>query len=126
MIRFRPRKPGSIWSEVNTRRAGELIRLGAMQPAGLKAFEVRDQEKTRQYSYEERSRPLDEEYEKQFRANEKAWEYFEAQPAYYRRTANWWIMSAKREDTRQKRLANLIEGSENGERVAEITGEARA
>jgi uncharacterized protein YdeI (YjbR/CyaY-like superfamily) len=118
--RFSPRRPGSIWSEINIKRAGELSRLGLMQPSGLEAFEKRDPEKSKQYSYEERSRPLDAAYEERFRANEKAWEFFRVQPPSYRKAATWWVMSAKREETRLKRLATLIDDSENGRRLGSL------
>ncbi len=97
-----------------------------MQPTGLREFDGRDQEKSKLYSYEERARQLDDVYEQQFRANEKAWGFFEAQPPGYRKTASWWVMSAKREETRQKRLAVLIQGSESGKRLPEVTGEGRS
>ena len=88
-----------------------------MRPAGLAAFEQRDPEKTKQYSYEARSRGLDPVLEKDFRANRRAWAFFEAQPPSYRRVSSWWVMSAKKEETRQKRLATLIELSAKGERL---------
>ncbi|MCC7451517.1 MAG: YdeI/OmpD-associated family protein [Anaerolineae bacterium] len=121
MNRFTPRKPRSIWSQVNTARAEELIRLGLMQPAGLKAFETRDQEKARQYSYEARNRPLDAQYEQQFRANQQAWDFFQAQAPSYQRAANWWVMSAKKEETRLRRLVTLIGDSAKGQRLAAVT-----
>lgn len=114
-IRFTPRKRGSVWSEVNTKRTLELIKQGLMRPAGLAAFEIRDAEKTKQqYSCEIRSRPLDEAYETEFRANVAAWTYWEAQPPHYRRGSTHWVMSAKQESTRQKRLATLVADSEAG------------
>jgi uncharacterized protein YdeI (YjbR/CyaY-like superfamily) len=113
-IRFTPRRRGSTWSLVNTRRALELIEQGLMQPAGLAAFEARDEARTAEYSYENRPQGLDEPYEAQFRDNPAAWAYWEAQPAHYRRGAAHWVMSAKREETRQKRLATLIEDSAAG------------
>jgi uncharacterized protein YdeI (YjbR/CyaY-like superfamily) len=120
--RFTPRKPGSNWSMVNIKRVGELSDLGLMEPPGLKAFAARDEAKSRQYSYEERSRKLDDAYEEQFRANESAWTFFQAQPPGYRKTASWWVMSAKREETRRRRLATLISESEQGRRLAAVTG----
>jgi uncharacterized protein YdeI (YjbR/CyaY-like superfamily) len=120
--RFTPRKPGSIWSMVNIKRAGELIEAGLMQPSGLKAFGERDEKKSKLYSYEERVRKLDDAYEEQFRVNKEAWDFFQAQPPGYQRSAAWWIMSAKREETRLKRLAALIAGSQKGQRLVEITG----
>lgn len=118
VIRFSPRRRGSIWSEVNTRRARELIEMGRMEPAGLRAFEARDPERTRAYSFEQRSTArLTEDDEAHFRANRVAWEFFQSQPPGYRRTALWWVMSAKREATRQRRLRQLIADCEAGRRI---------
>jgi uncharacterized protein YdeI (YjbR/CyaY-like superfamily) len=124
-IRFTPRRPGSNWSEINIRRAGELIELGLMQPAGLAAFAARDEEKSRQYAYEARRQPLADEYEAQLRDNKAAWDFWEAQPPSYRQAATHWVMSAKREETRQKRLATLIADSEAGRRLAMLARENR-
>ena len=115
--RFTPRKLKSFWSAVNIKRVGELERLGRMMPQGLKAFAGRDEQKAMQYSYERSACKLEGRYEKQFRGNAKAWEFFQAQPPGYRRTATWWVISAKREETRAKRLATLIETSEQGHRL---------
>jgi uncharacterized protein YdeI (YjbR/CyaY-like superfamily) len=98
-VRFTPRRKSSLWSEVNTRRAGELIKLGLMQAAGLKAFEERDKAKTRFYSYESRSRGLSPELEKVFQQRREAWEFFAAQPPSYQETISFWVTSAKREET---------------------------
>lgn len=117
--RFTPRKRSSNWSAVNIKRVEELTQLGLMRPAGLKAFEERADAKSGIYSYEQRaSAELGEEYEQQFRANPKAWDYFQSRPAGYRKTATWWVVSAKREETRLKRLATLIEDSENHQPIA--------
>jgi uncharacterized protein YdeI (YjbR/CyaY-like superfamily) len=113
-IRMTPRKPGSYWSEVNTKRANELIAEGRMTAVGLAEFERRDVEKTKEYSYEARTRGLDAPYEKRFKANKKAWAHFEAQPPGYRKTASWWVMSAKREETRWSRLETLFVESAQG------------
>lgn len=116
--RFTPRKPGSNWSEKNINRVGELISEGLMHPAGLKAFEERTAAKSGVYSYEQRKEArLSDAQEEQFRANPKAWDYFQAQPPSYRQTAVWWVVSAKKEETRLKRLATLIEDSENGRAI---------
>jgi uncharacterized protein YdeI (YjbR/CyaY-like superfamily) len=120
MIRFTPRKPDSQWSMVNIKRAHELSQQGLMHPIGLKAFEARDEEKSKQYSYEARSRGLDAAYEKRLTENEKAWAFFQAQPLSYQRVASWWVMSAKKEGTRLKRLATLIEDSAQGRRVSAV------
>jgi uncharacterized protein YdeI (YjbR/CyaY-like superfamily) len=115
-IRFTPRKPGSIWSGVNIQRAGELIAEGRMKPAGLKAFEARDEKKSRVYSYEAtQTTPLGAAEEKAFRANRKAWAYWEAQRPSYRKSVSHWVMFAKKEETRTRRLQLLIDSSERGE-----------
>ena len=119
-IRFTPRKAGSIWSAVNIKRVGELSQLGRMQPEGLKAFEKRVEKKSGLYSYENAAE-LDEAYEQQFRANKKAWDFFQARPASYRRAAIWWVVTAKKEETKLKRLATLIEDSEHGRTIAPLT-----
>jgi len=120
-IRFTPRTPRSTWSVVNTDRMRELIAAGLVAPAGLVAFERRDEERSRQYSYEARTRPLDSAYERELRANARAWEFFDAQPPSYRRLAAWWIMSAKQEATRRRRLATLVDCSAAGTRIPGLT-----
>lgn len=116
--RFTPRKPNSIWSLVNIKRVSELSELGLMQPAGFKAYNERDQNKTGQYSHEQDNRMLDDLYESQLRANKRAWDFFQVQPPWYQKAAKWWIMSAKKEETRLKRLAILIEDSEQARKLA--------
>jgi len=116
-VRFTPRKPDSIWSAVNTRRVAELIKQQRMQQAGLAAFNSRDVEKSKQYSYERSNCRLDAAHEKRFRAKPKAWKFFCAQATWYRRTTTWWVISAKREETRLKRLTTLINDSEKGRRI---------
>jgi uncharacterized protein YdeI (YjbR/CyaY-like superfamily) len=111
--RFTPRRPRSIWSAVNLRRVEELTKLGLMHESGLAALGRRSEDRSRIYSFEN-TREMDPEYESRFRANEKAWAYFEAQPPSYRRTVCHWVMSAVREETRLRRLAALIEDSERG------------
>ena len=123
--RFTPRRRDSTWSAVNIKRVGELTELGLMQPAGLKAFEERDEKKAQLYSYERAESKLDEAYERQFRQNERAWAFFESQAPWYRRTSTWWIMSAKKEETRLRRLAALIEASERGEKLGVVIGGSR-
>jgi len=116
-IRFTPRKPKSIWSMVNIKRVGELTKLGRMRPPGLAAFEGRDLKKAQLYSYERKTSKLDGELEKKFKANKKAWEFFQAQPPGYRHVISWYVISAKQEETRLRRLERLIWDSENGRRV---------
>jgi uncharacterized protein YdeI (YjbR/CyaY-like superfamily) len=121
-IRFTPRKPGSTWSKVNLGRVRELTERGLMRPAGLEAFEKRKEAKTGTYAYEQREgAELDAAQLRRFRANRKAWRFFQDQPPWYRRTATWWVVSAKREDTRERRLATLIEDSEQGRTIRQLT-----
>jgi uncharacterized protein YdeI (YjbR/CyaY-like superfamily) len=120
-IRFTPRKPISTWSAVNVRRVAELAKLGLMHPAGVKAFEARKGDKTGIYAYEQRRKAkLSPAYEKQFRANKKAWAFFQSQPPWYQRTASYRVISAKQEATRQKRLKQLIKDSEAGVPIKEL------
>lgn len=117
-IRFTPRRPASIWSAVNTRRVAALEKQGLMRPAGAKAFARRSEEKSRTYSYERRySATLDDEHLKRLQANEKAWAFLQAQAPWYQRVATYWVVSAKKEKTRLKRLETLIEESANGRRM---------
>lgn len=116
-IRITPRTPTSTWSRVNTKRARELIEEGRMAPAGRDAFERRDPERSGQYSFERERIALDSTYEAEFRGNPVAWEFFEAQAPSYRKAAIAWVMSAKREETRLRRLRTLIADSEEGLRV---------
>jgi uncharacterized protein YdeI (YjbR/CyaY-like superfamily) len=120
-IRFTPRKKSSIWSKVNIDKANVLIARGLMQPAGLKAFQERKDDKSAIYSYEQENPTLSDEDERQLRANEKAWAFFHTQPGSYQKAAQWWVVSAKQEATRVKRLAKLIEESANGRRLAQFT-----
>jgi uncharacterized protein YdeI (YjbR/CyaY-like superfamily) len=119
-IRFTPRKPGSIWSSVNIKRAQVLIERGLMRPAGLKAYQARKENKSGVYSYEQRSVDLEEPYNRLLKKNKAAWSFFEAQPAYYRKAISWWIVSAKKEETRLKRLEKLLAHSARGERLPEF------
>ena len=107
-IRFTPRSPKSKWSAVNIKRVGELTKLGRMKPTGLAVFEKRAASQQDGYSYERKDAHLDAAMEKTFRANKAAWTYWEAQPPGYRRLLSWYVISAKREETRAKRLAHLI------------------
>ena len=117
VIRFTPRKPDSSWSAVNIARARALIEAGRMHASGFKVFETRTQEKSIRYSDERKAAVLDPVYEKALMANQKAWDYFQSKPPSYRQIAIFWIMSAKREETRLKRLTQLIEDSANGRSI---------
>jgi uncharacterized protein YdeI (YjbR/CyaY-like superfamily) len=120
-IRFTPRKPGSVWSGVNIKRAKALIDRGRMRPAGLGAFAARRENRSGIYSYEQRSVELPDPYRGVLKKNAAAWRFFEAQPPSYRKTVCWWIVSAKQEETRRKRLNKLIAHSAKGERIPEYT-----
>src|SRR5262249_13762231 len=120
-IRFTPRKPSSIWSSINIRRARKLTRAKRMRPAGLKAFAGRVDNKVGVYSYEQRPPALVEPYRRIFRKNKKAWAFFEAQPPGYQKVVTWWIVSARRDQTRLKRLKELIEESAGGRRIRQFT-----
>jgi uncharacterized protein YdeI (YjbR/CyaY-like superfamily) len=125
-IRFTPRKPRSIWSARNIQHVEELIREGRMRPAGLAAYEARTPERTGVYSFERRHEArLEPEQEAQFCADAAAWEFFQAQPPSYRQTAIHWVVSAKRADTRERRLAQLIGDSAAGRRLAQLTPPSR-
>jgi uncharacterized protein YdeI (YjbR/CyaY-like superfamily) len=116
-IRFSPRKPTSVWSVVNMKRVQVLTEQGLMRPAGRKAFEKRKENRSGIYSYEQRSPTLPEPYEKILRENQAASNFFHAQPPSYRKTVCWWIVSAKKEETRLKRLSTLIAISAQGKRL---------
>jgi len=116
-IRFTPRKDGSIWSAVNIKRAEELIARKRMRPEGLRSFRARDERKTKLYSYEREQARLDPALETVLRANAKAAAFFDAQPAGYRKVITFWIMSAKKDETRARRLATLIARSAKGTRI---------
>ncbi len=108
MQRFTPRRPGSSWSDINVEKVALLREAGLMRPAGLAAFERRRDERPQE------TEELPPEYEERLRANPEAARYFDAKPAWYRRTASRWIMSAKRDETRRRRLGQLIEDSAAG------------
>jgi len=108
-IRFSPRTAKSNWSAINIRRAQALIEAKRMRAAGLKAFEARREERFGIYSYETRKEHLDEPYQGLLKKNKKAWTFYQSRSPAYRRMANWWIVSAKREATRLERLRKLVD-----------------
>ena len=120
-IRFTPRKSRSIWSNVNVNHVERLIKSGRMHAAGLDAYARRDPKRTGIYAFENRPREFAPEYEKKFRANKAAWEFFEQQPPGYKRTIIFWLMGAKQEETRMRRLERLMADSEKGLRVGLLT-----
>jgi uncharacterized protein YdeI (YjbR/CyaY-like superfamily) len=115
--RFSPRKPGSIWSAVNIRNVERLIKEKKMQPAGLAAFKLRKENRSGIYAYEQRPVEMVEPYASQFKQHKAAWKFFQAQPPYYRKTLTWYILSAKQEETRLKRLKILIDASAESKRL---------
>ncbi len=115
--RVTPRRKGSNWSAVNIKRFGELDKAGLAHAKGRAAFAAREHSRSAIYSYENRSRGLDKEMEAKFRKHPAAWRFFESQAPWYRNTAAYWVVSAKREETRAKRLQTLIEHSHAGERI---------
>jgi uncharacterized protein YdeI (YjbR/CyaY-like superfamily) len=121
VIRFTPRRAKSIWSAVNIKRVAELSALGLMRAKGAEAFERRTGKRSEMYAYEQRmGAKLSGVHEGQFRANKKAWSFFQSHPPWYRRTASWWVISAKKEETRLKRLAQLIDDCEQGRTLAQL------
>jgi uncharacterized protein YdeI (YjbR/CyaY-like superfamily) len=119
MQRFTPRKPGSNWSRINVEKISKLREAGLMRPAGVAAFERRSDAKTGVYSFENDAR-LTPEYEERLRANRAAAEYFDSRPPWYRRTAIHLVMSARREETRLRRLEQLIEDSAAGRDIKQL------
>jgi len=118
-IRFTPRRRGSIWSAINIKRAKGLVRQKQMRPAGLTAFAARIENKSGIYSYEQRSTELSQPYANLLKKNKAAWNFFEKQPPSYRKMVGWWIISAKKEETRMARLAKLISESTKGKRLVQ-------
>ncbi len=118
-IRFTPRKADSIWSAINIKKAEELTAKHLMQPAGLESFAKRKEHKSAIYSYEKEAAELAPEYIEQFKANKKAWAFFEAETPAYRKWMIHKIMDAKQEKTRLARLEALIKDSEAGKRLEE-------
>jgi uncharacterized protein YdeI (YjbR/CyaY-like superfamily) len=116
-IRFTPRKPKSIWSAVNINKFNELSKAGLMKPAGIAAFKLREESNSRIYSYENEEFKLPEEFDKVFKANGQAWSYFQSLPPSYRKVSTKWVMSAKQEVTRIKRLDELIRDCEAGRKI---------
>jgi len=120
-IRFTPRRPGSTWSAVNIARVLALKEAGRMRLAGMRAFEARQENKSGIYSYEQRRDQLDEPFASLLQNNQAAWDFYQAQPASYRKAVNWWVVSAKMEETRLKRLAQLVEDSANSRTIPQFT-----
>ena len=115
--RFTPRRKGSNWSAINIGRVAELRKAGRMHPAGIRAFEERDQRRDATYSYERPPEDLPAEYLARFEAEATAWGYWRAETPSYRRTASYWVLSAKRPETRERRFATLVADSAARRRV---------
>ena len=125
-IRFTPRKTRSTWSAVNIKRVAELTKLRRMHTSGLNAFARRETARSQIYAYEQRAdAALDDEAERAFRANERAWAFFQARPPGYRRIAIYWVTTAKKEETRRKRLATLIDDSAHGRTLKQLSRRAK-
>ena len=120
-IRFTPRRPRSNWSQINIRFAEDLIAEGRMEPAGLAAFEARAAPRSGVYSYEQEAGAAEAQVERELKRNRAAWAFFQAQPPWYRRTCARWVMSAKKEETRRRRLDTLIADSARERTVAPLT-----
>jgi uncharacterized protein YdeI (YjbR/CyaY-like superfamily) len=123
--RFTPRKPRSIWSNINARHVERLTAAGRMTPAGIRAFEAREIQRTGVYSFEKKDHAFDATLEKKFRANKPAWKFWEAQPPGYRRVSTHWVMSAKQAETRERRLLQLVRDSANGLRLGVVKNAAK-
>jgi uncharacterized protein YdeI (YjbR/CyaY-like superfamily) len=122
IIRFTPRRPTSIWSEVNLRTFADLERRGLMTDAGRAAHARRREDRSGVYSFENRDDArFTREQEERFRADEEAWAFFSSRPPWYRTAATWWVVSAKREDTRERRLGQLIADSAARRTVPPLT-----
>ncbi|MGE3887239.1 MAG: YdeI family protein [Vicinamibacterales bacterium] len=121
--RFTPRKARSVWSRVNIAKVEALIARGEMHQAGLDAYAKRDDARSGIYSFEQRPEAFPPELERRFRASRAAWGFFEDQPPGYRRLAIWWVVSAKRDDTRERRLTQLIDVSARGLRLGVLFGQ---
>jgi uncharacterized protein YdeI (YjbR/CyaY-like superfamily) len=120
--RFTPRKPASNWSAINVGKVAALRAEGRMRPAGEAAFARRTDDRSNVYSFEQREDPrLEPEQQAQLEADAAAWAYFQSKPPSYRRTAIWWVISAKRPETRARRLATLIADSAAGRTIKPLT-----
>jgi uncharacterized protein YdeI (YjbR/CyaY-like superfamily) len=120
-IRFTQRKKKSVWSLVNLRHVDRLKKCGRMMPAGLHIHSVRDPAKAGIYAFENSSRKLAVDEERRFKLEKKAWDFFQKQAPSYQRTAIWWIVNAKKDETRARRLSLLIKDSANERKLARFT-----
>ena len=127
VIRFTPRRADSTWSRINLKRIAELEALGLLHPAGRAVHAARTGKTTRTYSYEQRDQArLAPAQEREFKRNKAAWKYFQAQAPWYRKTAIYWVTSAKKEETRARRLATLIADSAAGRPIGPLNRKSGA
>jgi len=120
MIRFTPRRPGSMWSAINIARVRALRKQGLMAQAGIRAFQTRDPAKSQRYSFEQMNVSFTPAQLREIRKNGRAWEFFVSQPPSYRRMSTWWVTSAKKVETQERRLRALIRDSSRGLRIAPL------
>ena len=116
-IRFTPRRANGIWSAVNIKKAEDLTASGLMHPSGIKAFEKLNPVKSKVYSFESETKELPPDYEAKIKSDEAAWTFFVKQPPSYRKVITHWILSAKQEPTKLRRLDKLISECHNGNRI---------
>ena len=117
-IRFTPRKKTSVWSAVNINKVAELTEKGLMKPAGIAAFERREEKKSKIYAYEQKeASELSGEFEKRFKRSKKAWEFFQNQANWYKKQMIHWVMTAKQETTRARRFEKLFATCQNEKRL---------
>lgn len=121
MQRFSPRKPRSVWSAVNIERVRKLTESGRMAQPGAAIFAARDPARSGIYSFERESAEFPADLKKRFRDVPDAWNFFQSQPPYYRKMATWWVISARKDETRARRLQQLIDDSAHGRRLAPLT-----
>jgi len=117
MIRFTPRNPKSNWSAVNIKKINELTKLNLMHPAGIEAFKKREEKRSEIYSFEQNKVKLNKKYELKFKSNKNAWKFFQSLPPSTKKPSIWWVMSAKKEETRLRRLDILINSSEEEQKI---------
>ncbi len=117
MIRFTPRNPKSNWSAVNIKKINELTKLGLINPAGIEVFKKREEKRSEIYSFEQNKVKLNKKYELKFKSNKNAWKFFQSLPPSTKKPSIWWVMSAKKEETRLRRLDILINSSEEEQKI---------
>lgn len=124
-IRFTPRKSNSIWSNVNINKIKYLTEKELMHSTGIEAFNKRKEHKSGIYAFENKEQQLNETFEKHFKANKKAWDFFNKQPPGYKKLALHYVMTAKMETTRKKRFHDLVSDSEAGLRMKQLSWEKK-